>query len=218
MTAGFSPTMDGRVVSQHPLLSDRSPVSADVPVMIGIDAHRNDADQRRGGVFPRRERHAQTGHRFAGRTRRPRIEVYRQANPERDAVGHLFPDRQRLPLRRADDEDRRAAGGARKGPGLPVLLPLGDAGRRRPSQVAAHDGDPLRLRQREGVLAAHRRWSGGDRAGGQDQRARGLPSPEPEIRTRRSCRAGRRSTRPIGRRWSSTTSARWRTIRFASSG
>jgi para-nitrobenzyl esterase len=35
MTAGFSPTMDGRVVSQHPYHPTASPVSADVPVMLG---------------------------------------------------------------------------------------------------------------------------------------------------------------------------------------
>jgi para-nitrobenzyl esterase len=35
MTAGFSPTMDGRVVSQHPYFPTASPVSAEVPVMIG---------------------------------------------------------------------------------------------------------------------------------------------------------------------------------------
>ena len=28
------------------------------------------------------------------------IDVYRKANPGRDAVGHLFPDRQRPPLQR----------------------------------------------------------------------------------------------------------------------
>jgi para-nitrobenzyl esterase len=35
MTVGFSPTMDGRVVSQHPYYPTASAVSADVPVMIG---------------------------------------------------------------------------------------------------------------------------------------------------------------------------------------
>src|SRR5207244_5131497 len=35
MTQGFSPTMDGTVVSQHPYHPTASAVSADVPVMIG---------------------------------------------------------------------------------------------------------------------------------------------------------------------------------------
>ena len=35
MTVGFSPTMDGKVVSQHPYHPTASAVSADVPVMIG---------------------------------------------------------------------------------------------------------------------------------------------------------------------------------------
>jgi para-nitrobenzyl esterase len=35
MTGGFSPTMDGTAVSQHPYFPNASPVSADVPVMIG---------------------------------------------------------------------------------------------------------------------------------------------------------------------------------------
>jgi para-nitrobenzyl esterase len=35
MTVGFSPTMDGRVVSQHPYYPTASAVSADVPVMLG---------------------------------------------------------------------------------------------------------------------------------------------------------------------------------------
>jgi para-nitrobenzyl esterase len=35
MTVGFSPTMDGKVVSQHPYYPTASAVSADVPVMIG---------------------------------------------------------------------------------------------------------------------------------------------------------------------------------------
>ena len=35
MTAGFSPTMDGKAVSQHPYYPNASPVSANVPVMIG---------------------------------------------------------------------------------------------------------------------------------------------------------------------------------------
>ena len=35
MTVGFSPTMDGKAVSQHPYFPNASPVSADVPVMIG---------------------------------------------------------------------------------------------------------------------------------------------------------------------------------------
>jgi para-nitrobenzyl esterase len=32
---GFSPTMDGKILPQHPFYPDASPVSADVPVMIG---------------------------------------------------------------------------------------------------------------------------------------------------------------------------------------
>jgi para-nitrobenzyl esterase len=35
MTVGFSPTMDGTIVSQHPYHPTASPVSADVPVMLG---------------------------------------------------------------------------------------------------------------------------------------------------------------------------------------
>jgi len=35
MTMGFSPTVDGRFVPRHPFHPDASPVSADVPVMIG---------------------------------------------------------------------------------------------------------------------------------------------------------------------------------------
>ena len=35
MTVGFSPTMDGKAVSQHPYFPNASPVSANVPVMIG---------------------------------------------------------------------------------------------------------------------------------------------------------------------------------------
>jgi para-nitrobenzyl esterase len=35
MTVGFSPTMDGKAVSQHPYYPTASAVSADVPVMIG---------------------------------------------------------------------------------------------------------------------------------------------------------------------------------------
>jgi para-nitrobenzyl esterase len=35
MTAGFSPTVDGKILPQHPFHPNASPVSADVPVMIG---------------------------------------------------------------------------------------------------------------------------------------------------------------------------------------
>ena len=51
MTAGFSPTMDGKVVSQHPYLSHRV---GRVRGRAGDDrqhAHRADAVQRRGGVL-----------------------------------------------------------------------------------------------------------------------------------------------------------------------
>ena len=65
MTAGFSPTMDGRVVAQHPLLSHRRHGIGGGAGDARIDAHRDDAVQRRGGVLPRRERHAQAGHRSA---------------------------------------------------------------------------------------------------------------------------------------------------------
>ncbi len=35
MTAGYSPTVDGKILPQHPFHPNASPVSADVPVMIG---------------------------------------------------------------------------------------------------------------------------------------------------------------------------------------
>ena len=217
MTAGFSPTMDGKAVSQHPYFPTASAVSADVPVMIGNTRTELtlSSDEAAFSLDENGMRKRVTD--LLGEHTSRAIDVYRRANSGATPVGHLLPDRQRLSLRRADDEDRRASGRSRKRSRLPLLLPVGDAGRRRPAQVAAHDGNPVRLRQRQDFFTTDRRRSGGDGARGQDQRCRGSPSPGPAIRTRRSCRIGRRSIRPTVRRWSSTTSARWRTTRFANS-
>ena len=43
MTQGFSPTVDGSAMPQHPFHPAASPISADVPLMLGSHAHRNDA-------------------------------------------------------------------------------------------------------------------------------------------------------------------------------
>ena len=81
MTEGFSPTMDGKAVSQHPYFPDASRVSADVPVMIGntrteltlssdaaaFSLDENGMRQRVTDLIGERTSHA--------------IDVYRRANP-----------------------------------------------------------------------------------------------------------------------------------------
>ena len=78
------------------------------------------------------------------------IEVYRQANPNATPsdIYFLIASDYRYGAPTMKIAERRAALG--KGPVYLVLLPLGNAGRRRPAQVAAHDGDSVRVRQRQG--------------------------------------------------------------------
>ena len=159
MTQGFSPLVDGTVVPQHPFHPTASAVSADVPVMLGstrteLTSSAQEADfsltdaAMRGRVRQLLGSHADEA-----------IRGVSEGQSRRDLVRHLLPDRQRPSLQRTGDEDRRASGRARQGAGLPVLLPLGDAGGRRPSEVAAYDRDPVRLRQRAGGETTHWRWS-----------------------------------------------------------
>jgi para-nitrobenzyl esterase len=80
MTEGFSPTMDGKIVAQHPFTPTAATVSADVPVMIGSTrtemtlTYQNDA-----AAFTLNE----AGMRQRLTTVDPSklIEVYRKANP-----------------------------------------------------------------------------------------------------------------------------------------
>ena len=80
MTAGFSPTMDGRVVAQHPYFPTAATVSADVPVMLGstrtemtLSSDEAAFSLDESGM---RKRVTDLLGEHAGRT----IEVYRQAN------------------------------------------------------------------------------------------------------------------------------------------
>ena len=78
--------------------------------------------------------------------------------------------------------ERRAALG--KGPGLSVLLPLGNAGRRRPAEVAAHDGDSRSRSTTSSVVAPHRRRSPKRWRWPTRSATRGSRSRAPAIRTR----------------------------------
>ena len=80
MTAGFSPTMDGQVVSQHPYYPTAATVSAEVPVMLGstrtemtLSSDEAAFSLDENGM---RKRVTDLLGEHAGRT----IEVYRQAN------------------------------------------------------------------------------------------------------------------------------------------
>ena len=76
------------------------------------------------------------------------IDVYAKANPGASPSDLYFliasDERYCGPVMKI--AERRAALG--RGPGLPLLLPLGDAARGRPLQGAAHRRDPVRVRQR----------------------------------------------------------------------
>ena len=80
MTVGFSPTMDGNVVPQHPYYPTASAVSADVPVMLGTTRTEatlsSDAAAFSLDDAGMRKRVADLVGEHAGRT----IDVYRQAN------------------------------------------------------------------------------------------------------------------------------------------
>ena len=51
MTEGFSPTVDGKAIPQHPFHPAASPISADVPLDAGLNAHGNDAAERRSRLL-----------------------------------------------------------------------------------------------------------------------------------------------------------------------
>ena len=110
---GFSPTMDGKILPQHPFAPSASPVSADVPVMIGCT-------RTEMTLFSLTDPSAfsQTDEDMRKRVsnllgdRAPRmIDLYRKLNPGCVAFRSLFPDRQRSALRSAHHAcaQRRAA-------------------------------------------------------------------------------------------------------------
>ena len=81
MTQGFSPTMDGTVVSQHPYHPTASNVSADVPVMIGstrteLTLQTDEAAFSLDEAGMRQRVTALVGDQAA-----PMIDIYRKANP-----------------------------------------------------------------------------------------------------------------------------------------
>ena len=158
MTRGFSPLVDGKFVPQHPFHPVASSVSADVPLMLGSTRTELTSSAAAGDFALSRLGHAQP-HRARCSARTPSAadrglpEGEPGATPS-DLYFLIASDyRYSGPVMKI--AERRAALG--KGRGLPLLLPLGDAGRGRPPQVAAHDRDPVRLRQRQGRVASHRR-------------------------------------------------------------
>ncbi len=170
MTAGFSPD-DGRPgrLAASVTFRPRPTVSAEVPVMIGSTRTEMTlpAMRRRS---PSTRTACASASPICWATRRPRDRGLSPGEPECDAVGHLFPDRQRLPLRRADDEDRRAAGGAREGARSTCTT---SAGRHRSTAAASSRRTRWRFRSpsttSRSPRGADRRRSGGDGARGQDQ-------------------------------------------------
>jgi para-nitrobenzyl esterase len=83
MTAGFSPTVDGKIVSQHPFQPAASPVLADIPVLIGSTRtemtlfHLNDPD-----TFALDENQMQTRvKKLLGADAEKVIAVYKRTNP-----------------------------------------------------------------------------------------------------------------------------------------
>lgn len=81
MTAGFSPTVDGTVVPQHPFHPVASAISADVPVMLGstrteLTSSAQPADFMLTDAAMRQRIHELIGEHAAGA-----IDVYRKANP-----------------------------------------------------------------------------------------------------------------------------------------
>ncbi len=84
----------------------------------------------------------------AGRARGPVLTTYRKTNPDATPsdLYFLIASDHRYSGPAMQIAERRAAPGAGT---MDLRLPLGDAGRRRQVQVAAHDRDPVRVRQRE---------------------------------------------------------------------
>ena len=139
MTQGFSPLVDGKFIPQHPFHPVASSVSADVPLMLGSTRTELTSSAQPGGLRAVRLGHAQSHSHTAGSPRRHGDSGLPEGEPRREPVRPLFPHRERPSLQRAGDEDRRTPRGARERTGLPLLLPVGNAGGRRPPQVAAHD-------------------------------------------------------------------------------
>ena len=118
MTEGFSPPSTAQRIPQHPFYPVASDVSAERAAHARSHPDRDDARNRRADAFSLDEEGMRDARQRLDRaTAASRIDRdLSQAQPGRNAVGYLLPDRQRLPLRRAGHEDRRTPRGAGQGP------------------------------------------------------------------------------------------------------
>ena len=146
MTMGFSPTVDGTAVPRHPFHPTAADVSADVPLIIGSTRTELTSSADEADFSLTAEAHDRAYRRALGRCWPADHRRLSQGQPAGDAVRPLFLDRERPSVWSAGDEDRGASRGARQRARLPLLLPLGNAARRRPVEVAAHDRNPVRIR------------------------------------------------------------------------
>ena len=187
MTMGFSPTVDGTAVAQHPFHPQAAAVSADVPLMHRLHAHRADVERRCAPTFSLDEAgmRARVGELLGDSASRV-IDVYARANPGASPsdLYFLIASDQRYGAPVMKIAERRAALGK-----APVYLyyfrwetPL-EGGRAR---SAAHDRDSVRVRQRRGFAADARRRPDAPALADQGQRRVDRVRPHAAIRTRRS--------------------------------
>ena len=135
---GFSPSVDGSILPQHPFDPVAAPVSADVPVLLGCTRTEwtgltTDATLWRLDEAGMRAQVTE----MLGDRATEMIDLYRRHNPVATPSELFFLIASGLSLWRPDTGDRRASGGAEKRPGLSVLFCLGNSRAGRIAQDAA---------------------------------------------------------------------------------
>jgi para-nitrobenzyl esterase len=198
----LAPVVDGVVLPRDPFTPDATPLSRDIPVLVGRQQGRDDAVPGQpspgGGKLTEAQVTAMA----------PMVGGPKGARP----AGALEADAARLQplapgggggeLGGAAGRQRhpgRPQGGAARRAGVRLSARLGDADRRRHAEEPARAGDPLRVRHGRALARLRRSGRGAPAPGRSDERRLDRLRPGRGTRTTAACRAGPSTTRSIDR-------------------